>query len=161
MIKNYNKEETMEGKVESFEILESHCADEVKIEFDPFKFEIVERDNVYYVVKKQPQYPKTYSECAKLINCFSDAYIDGYKGELLDKFQELLICRDAYWNIAGDWKPNLDSKQHKFAITNVGNKISFEVYGEYNSILCFPTAEMRDAFYENFKDLIENCKELL
>ena len=25
----------------------------------------------------------------------------------------------------------------------------------------FPTEEMRDAFYENFKDLIEQCKELL
>jgi hypothetical protein len=30
-----------------------------------------------------------------------------------------------------------------------------------NHILVFPTAEMRDAFYENFKDLIESCKELL
>ena len=28
-------------------------------------------------------------------------------------------------------------------------------------ILAFPTQEMRDAFYENFKDLIEQCKELL
>lgn len=27
--------------------------------------------------------------------------------------------------------------------------------------LAFPTAEMRDTFYENFKDLIEQCKELL
>ena len=25
----------------------------------------------------------------------------------------------------------------------------------------FPTAEMRDAFYESFKDLIEKCKKLL
>ena len=30
-----------------------------------------------------------------------------------------------------------------------------------NAILAFPTEEMRDAFYENFKDLIEQCKELL
>jgi hypothetical protein len=28
-------------------------------------------------------------------------------------------------------------------------------------ILAFPTEEMRDTFYENFKDLIEQCKELL
>jgi hypothetical protein len=28
-------------------------------------------------------------------------------------------------------------------------------------ILLFPTEEMRDAFYENFKDLIEKCKEFL
>ena len=32
---------------------------------------------------------------------------------------------------------------------------------ESNTILAFPTKEMRDAFYENFEDLIENCKELL
>ena len=28
-------------------------------------------------------------------------------------------------------------------------------------ILTFPTKDMQDAFYENFKDLIEQCKELL
>ena len=30
-----------------------------------------------------------------------------------------------------------------------------------NVILAFPTAEMCDVFYENFKDLINQCKELL
>ena len=30
-----------------------------------------------------------------------------------------------------------------------------------NKVLIFPTEEMRDAFYENFKDDIEQCKELL
>ena len=30
-----------------------------------------------------------------------------------------------------------------------------------NHILIFPTPEMRNAFYENFNDLIEECKELL
>ena len=30
-----------------------------------------------------------------------------------------------------------------------------------NAILTFPTEEMRNAFYENFKELIEICKELL
>lgn len=32
---------------------------------------------------------------------------------------------------------------------------------ESNVILDFPTKEMRDTFYENFKELIEECKELL
>ena len=31
----------------------------------------------------------------------------------------------------------------------------------HNIILTFPTEEMRDTFYENFKELIEQCKELL
>jgi len=30
-----------------------------------------------------------------------------------------------------------------------------------NKILVFPTVEMRDAFYENFNELIEKCKKLL
>ena len=34
-------------------------------------------------------------------------------------------------------------------------------YSIQRCILAFPTAEMRDAFYENFKELIELCKELL
>ena len=29
------------------------------------------------------------------------------------------------------------------------------------AILSFPTEEMRDAFYENFKEQIEVCKEFL
>ena len=37
--------------------------------------------------------------------------------------------------------------------------------GQYDSsdncILIFPTEEIRDAFYENFKNEIEQCKELL
>ena len=39
----------------------------------------------------KPQYPKTYIECAKILDCFSAAYIDGYKNELLEKLQELGI----------------------------------------------------------------------
>ena len=52
-------------------------------------------------------------ECAKILDCFSAGYIDGYKNNLLEKLQELLICRDAYWKIAGEqmglgepWEPD-------------------------------------------------------
>lgn len=61
----------------------------------------------------KPKYPKTYVECAKILNCFSAAYIDGYKNALFEKLQELIICRDAYWKIAGEqmglgkpWEPD-------------------------------------------------------
>ena len=78
------------------------------------------------------------------------------------KLQRLLICRDAYWKLAGDWRPDyFNTSQKKFAVRMFEDRILFEVYGAYNSILAFPTMEMRDIFYENFKDLIEACKELL
>jgi hypothetical protein len=41
-----------------------------------------------------------------------------------------------------------------------GNVITWKMQGGCR-LLVFPTSEMRDAFYENFKELIEECKELL
>ena len=95
----------------------------------------------------------------------------GYKEALIAKFQELLICRDAYWKIAGEqmglgkpWELDWENSDggYRYCIVNRCNNIGLtcEWLGE-NYILSFPTAEIRDAFYENFKDLIENCKELL
>ena len=159
------KEETMKEKIESFEILESHCADDVKIEFDPSKFEMVKRENGYYVVKKQPQYPKTYEECCDVLFHsikLGEVLTSGYNCELLKKLGELLICRDAYWKIAGDWKPTWSSKDGiKYGICVDCNSIKSCTRLTGNIILIFPTEEMRDAFYVNFRELVEQCKELL
>ena len=84
----YKEPKSRDGKVESFEILESHCADEVKIEFDPSKYEIVEKENGYYVVKKLSQYPKTYVECCRILNHIpDDDYVGGYKDFLLENLK--------------------------------------------------------------------------
>lgn len=58
------------------------------------------------------------------------------------------------------WEP--DDYQIVYSIGRDSNRISLcdDMFGGY-FILEFPTAEMRDAFYETFKDLIELCKELL
>jgi hypothetical protein len=85
----------------------------------------------------------------------------------LDNLRRLIICRNAYWKIAGEqmglgkpWEP--DTCQIVYSIGRDSNKIGLcnNMFGGY-FILEFPTEEMRDAFYENFKDLIEQCKELL
>lgn len=137
--------------------------DEVELDLAD-KFEITLKDGKYYAVRRKPKYPKTYVECAKILDCFSASYIDGYKNELLEKLQELLICRNAYWKIAGEamglGKPfEPCHTQKRYIIRRAGDKIvkGFNI----SCVLEFPTTEMRDAFYENFKDLIEQCKELL
>ena len=57
---------------------------------------------------------------------------------------------------------NQDYNDRCFIIANNDGIIhTYEYHGSNNVILAFPTKEMRDAFYENFKDLIEQCKELL
>ena len=118
-----------------------------------------------FLEKKKPKYPSTFKECCKVLLA-EETYvgIGGHKGKLLEKLQRLLICRDAYWKIAGEeiglwkpWKPDWDelSKNHEFIKINKG------CFTDSSRVLVFPTEEMRDAFYKNFKDLIEDCKELL
>lgn len=135
------------------------------------KFEVVVEDGKTYVVRKKLKYPKTYEECSDILGTYTDPDIDGYKHELLWVFQKLLICRDAYWKIAGEqmgldkpWEldytnPDIDL----YVIINIHNNIEKAKYGYgfQHCVLTFPTEEMRNAFYENFKDLIEECKELL
>lgn len=130
---------------------------------DGFEFKI--EDEKVCVVKKKPQHPKNYEECLRVFGYMTDMTgCKGYKNELLESLQELIICRDAYWKIAGDWKPDWnDSLTDKYVITSFKNEVVKDLafMAVKNSILAFPTEEMRDAFYENFKDLIEECKELL
>ncbi len=132
--------------------------------------DVAERLTSFTTPKKE--YPKTYCECKDILGlCDIDDTERGYyKTDLIDKLQMLLICRDAYWKIAGEemglgkpWVPDNDyNSPPKYIISCYIDDIIEEKYrGQYNRLLSFPTEEMRDAFYENFKDLIEHCKELL
>ena len=116
------------------------------------------------------EYPKTYKECCEVLGLNTmDNDAQGYEADLIIRFQELLIARNAYWKIAGEqmgfnepWKPDWNYINRKFyCIYNYKNNIVKNVIYSENKILAFPTEEMRDAFYENFKELIEACKELL
>jgi hypothetical protein len=61
-----------------------------------------------------------------------------------------------------DWK---DESESKYVICMMNNEVSRHISRHISTHihfdLAFPTEEMRDAFYENFKYLIESCKELL
>ena len=132
--------------------------------------------------KKKKEYPKNYEECCYVIGfentemVFEDDYRDINPPKeqwkrlgLINQLNKLLICRDAYWKIAGEemglgkpWEPDwTDDMTHKFIIHTIKDKIHCGVSLIKNHTLAFPTAEMRDAFYENFKVLINECKELL
>ena len=140
--------------------------DRYRIVIDP-QFDIEVDEGEYYAVRRKKEYPETYEECCKVLDWNHRDYDRvGYESELLCKFQVLLLCRDAYWKIAGEemklgkpWEPSKDdtvfsiSRMHGKIITgyHLGDRCTFE----------FPIKEIRDAFYENFKYLIERCKELL
>ena len=164
-------------------------ADEVELNLGDYEIEV--RGGRTFAVKKKSKYPTTYAECCEILVgrkpnpneisfdkmelCLVDLdntqnidFQNPYLSQLNILFR-LRMCRDAYWKIAGEemglgkpWEPDWKHLNRKFyCIYNSKNNIVKNVtYGE-NKILAFPTEEMRDAFYENFKDLIESCKELL
>ena len=139
-------------------------------------------------VNKKPKYPTTYKECCEVLmgkTNFSEFSLvpikysnttkfdnsvspDAPHIELFNNLYKIFICRNAYWKIAGEqmgldkpWEPDWDSGEPVYCISVSRNIIGKGKWYTDNKILAFPTEEMRDAFYENFKDLIEQCKELL
>lgn len=124
--------------------------------------------------KKKNEYPKTYEECCKILGYCSynvgfdrceTSFEESLHNTLL-ALRKLIICRNAYWKIAGEgiWntgKPWEPTTEVVFCISRINNRIELLYKSGKSDILEFPTPEMRDAFYENFKNEIELCKELL
>ena len=168
----YKEQETME--------------EQIKIDI-PKGYEVVgvDDDNHQVLLKKiKPKYPKTYEDCFEVLmgkTNFQDFELTLTKFSItqyeeniispdppyispINALYKLIISRDAYWKIAGEqmglgkpWEPDWNnlSTTHEFIKINKG------CFTYSSRVLVFPTAEMRDAFYENFKDLIEECKEFL
>jgi hypothetical protein len=158
------------GKIVAVRFNTQNYENEVELQLDDYEIKI--RDGKTYAVRKKPKYPKTYEECCEVLFPNSielgKVLTSGYNCELLKKLGELLICRDAYWEIAGEemglngpWEPNWIESSPKYTITVIENKFEKRFALTHSYILAFPTEEMQDVFFENFKDLIENCKELL
>ena len=135
--------------------------------------------NTVMMRPKKSKYPTSYADCCDILGFKNsnntEQFVnscDLYDAELMTKFSMLKVCRDAYWKIAGEelemgepWGPKFGNYIH-YSINFYLYNDSFILHkGEYSSsdnrILVFPTEEMRDAFYDNFSDLIEYCKELL
>ena len=125
--------------------------------------------------KKKNEYPKTYEECREILKEQADVTY-GYRKDVLHSFQKLLVCRDAYWKIAGEeigldkpWEPDYTEESYeqgspiKYVIYYTGTHITKGQKCTPSYILTFPTKEMRDAFRESeeISKLIEECKEFL
>jgi hypothetical protein len=147
--------------------------------------------NLTSIEEKKKEYPKTYAECCEvlvgrkpkpneisfdkmelcLVDLDNTQSID-FQNPYLPQFNSLFrlrMCRDAYWQIAGEemklgkpWEPDWTNyNEYKFVIGVNENKIikCYNTIAQF--VLAFPTAEMRDAFYEAFEKEIKICKELL
>ena len=127
---------------------------------------------------KKKEYPKTYEECCKILDfCgeyFFTTYEDGihFTGEDNNIYQilkstsiltKLLICRNAYWKIAGEemelgksWEPDYNDFNKTSSMYCLCGKFGLSVINPLQFV--FPSKEMRDEFAENFKKDIDSCK---
>ena len=146
------------------------CDDKVELVISP-DFELKQEGDKWFAVKKKNEYSKTYKECCKILGCkpiVGFAGLDDDEENLYGKFIALKRCRDAYWKIAGEemglgrpWEPDWEYDDTKYVLFFNKNEICHEMMKHTSYVLAFPTEEMRDTFYENFKELINSCKELL
>jgi hypothetical protein len=128
---------------------------------------------IHLMEKKKKEYPKLFVDCCAILYPNDNFQIvsqrvKGHKGDLLFHFQKLLICRDAYWKLYGEemglgkpWEPDWLDDNAKYSIYTIKGVLTKAISCYDGAILTFPTEEMRDAFYENFKEQINSCKELL
>ena len=159
-------DEMIEGLVED----ESSIDLTVKGEEAKERIEITIPEGYEYVIesgkiiftKKKKEYPKTFEECVSVL-----MREEGNRMplELMNTFRKLIDARNAYWAIYGKenglgkpWEPTTETV---YCISRNNNVMKCSYRGGKSNVLEFPTEEMRDIFYENFKEEIEICKELL
>lgn len=138
------------------------------------------RGNKIILMESKKELPKTWEECIAKIKDLE--YIDSNSnieevdfniniafehindipiglGKPILALCQLLVCREVYRQ---SWKPNwTNANENKYCIINNFNKIEPTYYSFISRVLSFQSEEVRDKFLENFKDLIEEAKELI
>ena len=138
------------------------------------------RGNKIILMESKKELPKTWEECiAKIkdleyidtnsdieevdfnVNLVNDHINDipAGLGEPMLALMQLLVCREVYRQ---EWKPDwTNTNENKYCIINDSNKIETSINASISRVLSFQSAEIRDQFLENFKDLIKEAKELI
>ena len=92
------------------------------------KFELKEDSGKFYIIKKQLQFPKTYGECHKLMvqwkeyDCNPNSELILCESPIHD-FCKIIVARNIYWKIAGDWKYDVNKTEEYFYIVNKCGRI--------------------------------------
>lgn len=130
---------------------------------DGYEFDRVEGNEVI-LKKKEVVLPRTFEECNKGIGMsyfpLINWYVPNENEDAIRALGKLLICRNAWWKVLG-WNPDWSDDSDKYCIYNVGGEVDVFALNLSSRILAFPNMETANEFYEVFKDLIEEAKELL
>lgn len=107
--------------------------------------------------------PSSVARCAAILGVESEISAnDRYMGVMIATLQELYICRDAYWKMANNWRPDYtDIKTKKHCIVTRRGKLSVATTTETNRAFAFPTPEMAEMFVRNFGSKLNLCRDML
>lgn len=159
----------IQTKINEVIIQDHNYSDCVQINFDENKYELVlDSNNKVFIKKKKLVYPNTFEKCCEILNMspmlglrHQKIPVYAYNINLIAAFQELLICRDAYWKLL-EYTPKWEMySEQKYCIKYSSGEIKFKEFVTESKVLAFPFEGVREIFYNNFKELIEKCKELL
>lgn len=145
----------------------------------PKGWEIDKVKNGEIILKEsKKELPKTWEGCYKQLGCgeFVDNICDinGSKlicptsinrnalpfglGKPVLALCQLLVCRAVYRQ---GWKPDWKITNEKYCIIQIEGKITTLNNQVISRVLSFQSEEVRDKFLGNFRDLIEEAKELI
>ena len=138
--------------------LDNYTEEEINKKELPKRFTDLGKISGYYIDSRDGQIEETN-------NCNSENIVSNgvIPTESLAKaviaLCKLLYLRDVY---NGNWKADWnDNTSEKYVIIFINDKVGETDYLNYSKVLAFKTSAIRKEFLNNFKDLIEEAKELL
>lgn len=81
--------------------------------------------------------------------------------ELAEEILQFIQLSQCYYRYIGDWRPDWTKPTYKHLIRVFRDELAVESYQNTRHFFAFPTVEMRDEFYTNFKEQLEKCKSLV
>ena len=127
-----------------------------------------------------PSRPKTWEEYCEKMKGKISYYMDPFSGITISIFgncpflsefetEEEVKAFEAYSKLLklrkkwiGDWKPKwANDYQKKYVICNYSDIVAKDTVITASHCLSFPTSEMRDEFFDCFKDYLEQAKYLI
>lgn len=133
------------------------------------KLEMLVEDGKTYIVKKPIVFPTDYKDCTAMLGVFDNVDFEDYEEVEFALLKQLIICRNAYWKIAGEqmglgkpWEPDWSMySEKKYCIKYSQNEIKSCEYVTESKLLAFPTKDIRNKFLESFRKLIEECAKYI
>lgn len=106
--------------------------------------------------------PKSWEEFHSLygidMGTTPDMHMTQERNRAIEAFKKLIVLRDVYRQ---GWEPDWEDATPKYSIRNFSGAIAEETTQSWANPLSFQSEEIRNTYWKNFRDLIEQAKEFI